>query len=243
MAINRNGTVLTDKGISCKMDLYMDIMKIPAVDITIGNKNCAVRIPKMAYNVKYGCEERDIAIKSGAIGATTLIYSNNRLIFPGSNYPVSEDIESNIMSTFSLKDDDVIIIGTGLTDRSAEIGAVIAGLNAIDGLRFINCKLGDPTIYKDHGYEISTLAFAIHDLVKGQPVCAKSVDNIGIRIENGMIVDNAYDSPILNEAIRLGTTIRKIAASGPYKGMKVIATPIKLESNIIVAIGVIDFDQ
>ena len=37
-----------------------------------------------------------------------------------------------------------------------------------------------------------------------------------------------------------GTTIRKITTSGPYKGIRVIVTPIELDNRIIAVIGVVD---
>ena len=208
-------------------------------DITIGDRDCAVRVPKMARNVKYGCEERDAAIKSGATGATTLIYTNGKLIFPGSDYPVEPEVEAKIRSVFSLKNDDVVIIGTGPTRESAEVGAVVAGLTIMGGLQF-NRELKDVLSQKSTGNELLSLAFAIHDLVGGLPVCAKSRDNLGVRIENGAVIDNAYSGPVLEEVINVGTTIRKIATAGPYKGIRVIVTPIELDNRIIAAIGVVD---
>ena len=217
----------------------MDVADISISDLTIGDRDCAVRVPKMARNVKYGCEERDAAIKSGATGATTLIYTNGKLIFPGSDYPVDPEVESKIRSVFSLKNDDVVIIGTGPTRESAEIGAVIAGLTIMGGLQF-NRELKDILTQRSTSNELISLAFAIHDLVGGLPVCAKSRDNLGIRIENGAVIDNAYNGPVLEEVINAGTTIRKIATAGPYKGIRVIVTPIELDNRIIAAIGVVD---
>ncbi len=239
ITIGKGGICLTDKGMDFKKSVNMDIADISISDITIGDKDCAVRVPRMARNVKFGCEERDAAIKSGATGATTLIYSGGKLIFPGSEYPVDSDIETKIRNVFNLKNDDVIIIGTGQTRESAEIGAVVAGLTIMGGLQF-NRELKDILSQKSTGNELISLAFAIHDLVGGLPVCAKSRDNLGIRIENGAVIDNAYTGPVLEEVLNEGTTIRKIATSGPYKGIRVIVTPIELDNRIIAVIGVVD---
>ena len=239
IAIGKSGILLTQKGAEFKKSVHMDVVDISISDLTIGDKDCAVRVPKMARNVKYGCEERDAAIKSGATGATTLVYSNGKLIFPGSDYPVEAEVESKIRSVFTLKNDDVVIIGTGPTKESAEIGAVVAGLTIMGGLQF-NRELKDILTSRSTGNELISLAFAIHDLVGGLPVCAKSRDNLGIRIENGAVIDNAYDGPVLEEAINSGTTIRRIATAGPYKGIRVIVTPIELDNRIIAAIGVVD---
>ena len=134
VTIGKSGIILTAKGIEFKKSIHMDVADVTISDLTIGDKDCAVRVPKMARNIRYGCEERDAAIKSGATGATTLVYSNGKLIFPGSDYPVESDVESKIRSVFSLKNDDVVIIGTGSTQESAEMGAVVAGLTIMGGL-------------------------------------------------------------------------------------------------------------
>lgn len=239
ISIGKSGISLTAKGAEFKKTMHMDVADVSISDLTIGDKDCAVRVPRMARNVRYGCEERDAAIKSGATGATTLVYSNGKLIFPGSDYPVEPEIESKVRSVFSLKNDDVVIIGTGPTREMAEIGAVMAGLTIMGGFQF-NRELKDILSSRSSANEMISLAFAIHDLVGGLPVCAKSRDNLGIRIENGAVIDNAYNGPVLEEVINAGTTIRKIATAGPYKGIRVIVTPIELDNRIIAAIGVVD---
>jgi len=193
----------------------------------------------MAGGIKFGCEERDIAIMNGALGATTLICSNNMLIFPGSYYPVDQRMENLLRDNLDIRDGDAVIIGTAYTEEMAELGAVTAALELIGGLR-IKRQLDDVLTQRSTGSELLSLAFAIHDLVGGLPVCAKSRDNLGIRIEDGRVIDNAYTGAVLEEVINAGTTIRKIAISGPYKGIKVIVTPIELDNRVIAAIGVVD---
>jgi len=239
IAINKNGVSFTKEGMSTWRALRMEIQRISIPELTIGQSDCAVRVPGMAGNIKYGCEERDIAIKSGALGATTLICSNNMLIFPGSYYPVDQRVENSIRDCFDVHDGDAIIIGTAFDPEKAELGAVTAGLELMGGLR-IRRELDDVLTHRSTGSELLSLAFAIHDLVGGLPVCAKSRDNLGIRIEDGKVIDNAYTGSVLEEVINAGTTIRKIAISGPYKGIRVIVTPIELDNRVIAAIGVVD---
>ncbi len=239
ITIGKSGILLTEYGIDFKESYHMDVAEVAISDLTIGDKDCAVRVPRRSSNVSYGCEERDAAIKSGATGATTLIYSGGNLIFPGSDYPVEDEIASKVLSLFKLNDDDVIIIGTGPTREVAEVGAVTAGLTIMGGLQF-NRDLKDIITTKSTGSELLSLAFAIHDLVGGLPVCAKSKDNLGLRIENGVVIDNAYTGQVLEEVINVGTTIRRIATTGPYKGIRVIVTPIELDNRVIAAIGVVD---
>ena len=114
-----------------------------------------------------------------------------------------------------------------------------AALNVIGGLK-IDKNSNTLITPEDTTSGLLALAFAVHDLVGGYPVCAKSKDNLGIRIENGAVVDNAYTGDVLEEAIEKGTTIRKIALTGPYKGVKVIVTPLELNGRTVAAIGVVD---
>lgn len=239
IVINKNGVMMTPEGRTCWNSAYMEMQTIDMGELTIGKADCVIRIPNMASKVKYGCEERDNAIKAGAIGATTLICSEGTIIFPGSEYRVDPKIESKIKERFIIKNDDVIIIGTADEYKSAEVGAVTSGLELIGGLH-INRDLEGVLTERSTSNELLSLAFAIHDLVGGLPVCAKSRDNLGIRIESGMVIDNAYTGAVLEEVINVGTTIRKIATSGPYKGIKVIVTPIELDNKVIAAIGVVD---
>lgn len=237
--IDKSGVSINKKGMDYYNSTYMEISHLDTGALTIGEYDCVVRVAKMASKITYGCEERDIAIKAGATGATTLICNNGRLIFPGSGYQVDDDLNNLLWSRVSIRNEDVIIIGTGETSAIAEEGAVIAALTLMGGLQF-DRELKDILSHRSTGNELVSLAFAIHDLVGGLPVCAKSRDNLGIRIENGMVIDNAYTGPVLEEVINVGTTIRKIATSGPYKGIKVIVTPIDLDNRVIAAIGVVD---
>ena len=239
ISINKSGIILTSAGMDLKKKTRMDLAPISVPELTIGEKNFAVRIPRVAHMVSYGCEERDAAIEAGATGATTLVYVGGKLMFPGSEYHVEPSIENEIKSVFNLKNEDVIVIGTGKTEKSAEIGAVVAGIHIMGGLK-LSRGIKDIISTRSDNSELLSLAFAIHDLVGGLPVCAKNRDNLGVRIENGAVIDNAYTGEVLEEVIRCGTTIRRIATSGPYKGIRVIVTPIELDNRTIAVIGVVD---
>jgi len=239
VTVSKNGILLTEMGEITKSSVHLDVKHISLGELTIGDNDCAVRIPKMAKKVLYGCEERDAAIRAGATGATTLVYHEGSFVFPGSLYPV-DDVTSNILKReFRIKNEDVLVIGTAKSYQAAEVGAVTASLNIMGGLK-VNRELRDILSPRSAPSEIISLAFAIHDLVGGLPVCAKSRDNLGIRIENGAVIDNAYTGEVLEEAMAKATTIRRVATAGPYKGIKVIVTPIELDSRIIAVIGVVD---
>ena len=237
--IKKTGITLTKKGIEYRDSVFMNISPVIRSDITVNDCNIAVHIPHAAKRVTYGCEERDVAILAGATGATTLVYQSGYLMFPGSNYPLENgDLDTELRQLFRLRNNDVIVIGTASNPELAEIGAVMAALNLTGGL-----KLGHEQVSqtgKDIADDILSLAFAVHELMGGLPVCAKSRDNLGVRIENGSVIDNAYTGEVLEEAIKDDATIRRIAPSGPYKGIRVVVTPIEMEGVPIASIGVVD---
>ena len=160
-------------------------------------------------------------------------------MFPGNEYPLDIKSDKAVRAAFNLSNDDAIIIGTADTPEAAEEGAVSAGLELLGGLQL---KQESDPMYSplSSSNELIALAFMVHDLVGGLPVCAKSKDNLGIRIENGKVIDNAYTGAVLEEVLKIGTTIRRIATSGPYKGIRVIVTPLELNNSVIAAIGVVD---
>lgn len=237
----RSGVTLTKNGFYFKKAIHFDVVHTFIPDITINIYDCAVKIPFAAKKITCGYEERDTAIKAGASGATTLICKNSRLIFPDSNYPVSDAVVKILREKFAINDDDVIIIGTANTPEKAECGAVTAALNIINNFN-MSRNLNDIVLSYSFTTELTSLAFAVYNLIGGYPVCAKSIDNLGIRIENGIIVDDAYTGEILEETIEKNITVRKIAASGPYKGLKVISAPINVKGKTIAAIGIADIN-
>jgi predicted transcriptional regulator len=135
--VSRTGVVLSRLGKKLLFELKTKIRKeieIPESSLTVGPHNIAVLIKKAADSVKYGLEQRDAALKAGAIGATTLVFKNDRLAMPG----VNEDVFANIRSIHDLliaklrpEEDDVIIIGSGANKRIAEFAAKTAAFKLL----------------------------------------------------------------------------------------------------------------
>ncbi len=236
--IRKNGVMLTPEGKAAWNDMSMDLALVDAAEITIGPVNVAVQVPRGALRVSDGRNERDAAIKAGAIGATTLVCNRGVLMFPDNMFPISARIQKALKTAFNLRDEDAVIIGTGNTVEVAEEGAVTAALDLIGGF-----TLGDeePEVpLSMNTNEIIAFAFMVHDLVGGLPTCAKPRNGLGVRIENGRVIDNAYTGAVMEEVLEVGTTIRRIAVSGPYKGIRVIVSPVEIDNKIVASIGVVD---
>ena len=239
---DKTGIYLSEEGMKVRNSVLMDMVHMDVGYLTISEFDCAVRVPFAANKIRYGREESDAAIRNGAIGATTLVFNDGKLCFPGTVDRVEPEVEATFNRTFHLRNNDVIIIGTAKTPEDAERGAVSVALSLIGGLKFRK-DLHGILSSSANADELISLAFAIHELIGLMPVCAKSKNNLGVRIEDGMVIDNAYTGEVLEEVIRTGKTMRVKARSGPYKGTHVIVTPIDLDGTVIAAIGVVDIKQ
>ena len=131
---SNGGMWMSEKGLRLYSKLSNVIaseMTIPKCSINIGKFNHAVLLKGEAAEVGNGIEQRDAAIKSGAVGATTLVFDSDRFLMPGKNMdPVKS--EPNIIKSMTEKlhpeNGDVVIIGSADNKRIAEFAAKSAAL-------------------------------------------------------------------------------------------------------------------
>jgi predicted transcriptional regulator len=125
------GNVLTKKGNELLEKILKKIsrpIKIDMSEYTVGKYNTAILVKNSSKKVKFGVEQRDEAIKIGADGATTLICSDNKLIFPGCNRKIT-GLEKTLRGHFNIENGDVIVIGSGPTKKISEEASIIAALS------------------------------------------------------------------------------------------------------------------
>ena len=132
------GMWLTNKGKAMYSKLHVSMPKetdIPKCSIALGKFNYAVLLKDMAYTIRSGIEQRDTSIKAGAVGATTLVYRNERLMLPGTGEDLMRNdpkIHSMIIEKLSPEENDVIIIGSSQSKKIAEMAAKSAALYTIE---------------------------------------------------------------------------------------------------------------
>jgi predicted transcriptional regulator len=135
--VSKRGIVLSAFGKELANDLRSKIsngVEVQPSPATVARHNVAVQVTGVAQLVHKGIEQRDSAIKAGALGATTLIFSDNRLVMPTSKQDVFRDIprvHEALLSKLNPRENDVVIIGSGETKMSAEIGAVAAAVDLL----------------------------------------------------------------------------------------------------------------
>lgn len=136
---SKGGTKLTDKGKTLVSGLVTSIpaeIRIPRCSIALGRFNHAVLLRELDFAVKSGIEQRDAAIKTGAVGATTLIFKDGRFVMPESRTLDCLKKESEIRRLFlkELKPEerDIVIVGSSNQNKwAAELAAKNAALATI----------------------------------------------------------------------------------------------------------------
>jgi len=125
------GNLLTKKGNELLKKILTKIskpIKIDMTDFTVGKYNTAILVKNSSKKVRFGIEQRDEAIKIGADGATTLICSDNRLVFPGCDKKITE-LGKTILKYFNVENGDVIVIGSGPTKKISEEASIKVALS------------------------------------------------------------------------------------------------------------------
>ena len=130
------GCRLTSKGKKLSNNLLAVLpaeVEIPMNSITMGNHNHAVLLRDYAFAVTSGIEQRDEVIKFGGLGATTLLFKDNKFVMPKTNHDClsKEPKIRDLLLKLQPKDDDVIIIGSASDKTTAELGAKTAALFTI----------------------------------------------------------------------------------------------------------------
>jgi len=132
------GMWLTNKGkiIYTKLQVSMPKeMNIPKCSISLGKFNHAILLKNVSYNIKSGIEQRDAAIKAGAIGATTLVFKHKRLEIPGTGEDFTKNdpkIHFLIMKKLEPEENDVIIIASSHNKKIAEMAAKSTALYTLE---------------------------------------------------------------------------------------------------------------
>ncbi len=134
------GTTLTQKGKTLSSELSQSIpseSNIPKCSIALGKFNYAVLLKRVSFAIRSGIEQRDAAIKIGALGATTLLYKDNKFVMPGAyndkDFLQRETYIANLLiDKLNPEENDVVIIGSDNKNlRIAEFAAKNAALVTI----------------------------------------------------------------------------------------------------------------
>jgi len=122
---SHGGHALTVKGKQF-LGKPLKFVQIDAGSLAVGRTNIVTIVRGAAKKVRRGIEQRDEAIKTGAAGATVLIFRRGKFQFPGGFLKVGKKQAETLEKIFHPQEGDVIIIGSAPDAVKAEEGAKAA---------------------------------------------------------------------------------------------------------------------
>ena len=105
--------------------------RVEARSLGIGDECAAVLVRGASHNVKKGIEQRDAAVRVGAIGAFTAFFVKGRFTIPGEGTDTEKDGPRGLWSaarSAGPREGDVLILVGADSDETAELGTLAAAL-------------------------------------------------------------------------------------------------------------------
>jgi hypothetical protein len=133
ITIRRGGMSLTDRGAELFEAFYkrISVMELTPTGLTVGRCDYAVLVRSSEDKISSGVEQRDLALLSGAKGATTLFFREKRFHLPRLDVEPSPTLSEELIKGLKPGEGDVVIIGTGDRMLDAEIGSKSAALELL----------------------------------------------------------------------------------------------------------------
>jgi hypothetical protein len=138
LRVTTSGCELTDTGRLAYRRMRRKLSGAVMVEdspLTVGRKQAAVKVNGGASLVKSGIEQRDSAIRVGALGATTYVIKGSKFTMPGGSSDCERDFPSPIWTRFrsemSPRDGDALVLGGSDDGTQSELGAIAAALTLV----------------------------------------------------------------------------------------------------------------
>jgi len=125
----KSGSFLTDYGEKFTTQIQKVIpneCKIKKCSVVTGKNNHAVILKGYGFSIKSGLEQRDYAILYGSTGCTTILFKENKFVFPGDYrdcFRKDKKTKNHILENLFPEEGDVIIISSSNDPFVAEISA------------------------------------------------------------------------------------------------------------------------
>ncbi len=132
--IETNGCSLTRRGMKRFSEISEAMpwsSEVPGSSLGIGEKCFAVVTRKKTRKVKRGIEQRDAAIKAGALGALTVVFKSGKFFVPIEKVDCESGGPSEpwvSIRNAPLRNGDTVIVSGGNNSLEAEYGALSAAL-------------------------------------------------------------------------------------------------------------------
>jgi len=134
---SKAGCTLTDKGLRLWKEFKSRVktVRIEKNELTLTDHSYAALIRNSGHRVKTGMEQRDAAIIAGAKGATTILFTKGRLVFPSIKHDVDKGFpkaSAQMKSLLKPQENDAIIVVSSDNPVKAEYAALAAAWTLLE---------------------------------------------------------------------------------------------------------------
>lgn len=135
--VARSGARLTEKGAGLIASLRKQFTKgvpVPECKATVDSFNVAIAVRGAGDMTSLGVKQRDAAMIAGSSGASTLVYTSGKLVFPGMHPDLTEwdpGLSETIRGELDPREGDAVVIGSAQDIDSAFIGAIAAAVSLL----------------------------------------------------------------------------------------------------------------
>lgn len=132
------GCHLTDSGEALYRSILRKVTSLVSIDgspLSVGSSQIALLVRSAGSSITSGIDQRDSAVRVGAIGATSYVIRGNKFTIPGGSPDCEKDFPSKAWSTLRRElnpanRDVVIVCGAG-DETTARLGALSAALTLL----------------------------------------------------------------------------------------------------------------
>jgi hypothetical protein len=135
---DKQGCKLTEKGLRLYSMLQRRISQPVVTDagrLFLNKWNAIILVRGGASRIHLGLEQRDAAVRVGATGANTIIYSDGRFLIPGGSSDCAGDFPDSVWERLRVilkpEDGDLIIVSGAPSSHVAEQGVLAAAWTII----------------------------------------------------------------------------------------------------------------
>lgn len=133
LKVEQPGITITRFGKKVYEMTGMRLTEVNMQDQALGQHQIGVVVKNVGEKIRNGVEQRNVGIKSGGCGCTTLLVRNGKLLI-APDWDMSEnkpELAQMIISQCNLDEGDTLIVGGGETRRKARVSAVSATLEIL----------------------------------------------------------------------------------------------------------------
>ena len=128
ITVKQTGITITRSGLGFLSEMPIRVVNIDLKDSVLGDYNQGVVVYGVGKKIGNGLEQRDAGVKVGAIGCTTLVVRDGRLLIPPDWDMDKErpEVAAKIREITNITENDAIIVGTANDQHTAVVAALTA---------------------------------------------------------------------------------------------------------------------